>query len=97
MSDLLLCIYRGASDIHSVSEASQKLSSGHVLPHGPLCLSVSRPGHTQEPLTIHQLALQLIYVLIYTTRPSISIEHRPVLYLYPDFVPYHSPHFTQVW
>ena len=52
-----VCIYRRASDIHSVSEASQKLSSGHVLPHGPLCLSVSRPGHTQEPLTVHQLAL----------------------------------------
>ena len=34
MSDLFETVYRGASDIHSVSEASQKLSSGHVLPHG---------------------------------------------------------------
>ena len=57
MSDLFETVYRRASDIHSVSEASQKLSSGHVLPHGPLCLSVCRPGHTQEPLTVHQLAL----------------------------------------
>ena len=71
MSDLFETVYRRASDIHSVSEASQKLSSGHVLPHGPLCLSVSRPGHTQEPLTVHQLALQLIHY--YSYHMTISI------------------------